>query len=40
MMYSKAIKGYEKVLGPDHPTAQYLQDKVRALDSVTENMEL
>jgi hypothetical protein len=39
-MYSKALVGYEKVVGPDHPGSRSLQDNLRALDTVTENKAL
>jgi tetratricopeptide (TPR) repeat protein len=37
IMYSKALVGYEKVVGRDHSRSQRLRDKLRALDTVTEN---
>src|SRR5271170_1847115 len=33
IMYSKALVGYDKVVGPDHPRSQSLQDNIRALDA-------
>jgi len=39
-MYSKALVGYEKVVGPDHPRSRSLQDNLRALDIVIENKAL
>ena len=40
IMYSKALVGYEKVGGPDHPRSRSLRDNLRALDTVTENKAL
>jgi tetratricopeptide (TPR) repeat protein len=37
IMYSKALVGFEKVVGRDHSRSQRLRDKLRALDTVTEN---
>jgi tetratricopeptide (TPR) repeat protein len=37
IMYSKALVGFEKVVGRDHSSSQRLRDKLRALDTVTEN---
>jgi hypothetical protein len=39
-MYSKALVGYDKVVGPDHPSSQSLQDNLQALDTATENETL
>jgi hypothetical protein len=39
-MYSKALVGYDKVVGPNHPSSWSLQDNFRALDTVTENKAL
>jgi hypothetical protein len=36
-MYSNALIGYKKAVGPDHPKTRNLQDNLRALDTVTEN---
>jgi tetratricopeptide (TPR) repeat protein len=36
IMYSKALVGYKKVVGPDHLKSRRLQDKIRALDTLTE----
>jgi hypothetical protein len=35
-MYSKALVGYDKVVGPDHPRSRSLRDHLRALDTMTE----
>jgi hypothetical protein len=35
-MYSKALIGYEKVVGPGHPGSQRLQENLHALDTVAE----
>jgi Tetratricopeptide repeat len=40
IMYLKALGGYEKVVGPEHPNSQSLRDKLCALDTVTENKAL
>jgi hypothetical protein len=32
-MYSKALVGYDKVVGLDHPRSRSLQDNLRALDA-------
>jgi len=37
-MYSKALVGYEKVVGLDHPQSRRLQDILRALDTRMESM--
>ena len=39
-MYSKALVGYDKVLGPNHPGSRSLQDNLRALDTMIENKAL
>jgi hypothetical protein len=39
-MYSKALVGYEKVVGPNHPKSRSLRDNLQALDTVTENKAL
>jgi hypothetical protein len=31
IMYLKALVGYDKVVGPDHPRSRSLQDNLRAL---------
>jgi hypothetical protein len=36
IMYSKALIGYEKVVGPGHPRSQRLQESLHALDTVAE----
>lgn len=36
-MYLKALIGYEKVVGPDSSKSRTLRDKLRALDTMTEN---
>ncbi|KFY31765.1 hypothetical protein V493_00847 [Pseudogymnoascus sp. VKM F-4281 (FW-2241)] len=36
IMYVKALLGYEKVVGPDHPTSQSLREILQGLDSGTE----
>jgi hypothetical protein len=33
IMYSKALAGYEKVVGPNHPKSHSLRESIRALDS-------
>ena len=35
IIYSKALTGYEKVVGPDHPTCQSLQEILQDLDTRT-----
>ena len=35
-MYSKALVGYEKVVGSDHPKCQSLRGNLQALNAVTE----
>jgi hypothetical protein len=40
IMYSKALAGYEKVVGPDHPRSQSLHDKLCALDAEIKNRTL
>jgi hypothetical protein len=37
VMYSKALVGYENIVGPNHPRSQSLRDRLCALDPVTEN---
>ena len=39
-MYSKALSGYEKVVGPNHLRSRSLRDNLQALDTVTENETL
>ena len=34
-MYSKALAGYEKVVGPDHPRCQSLHEILQDLDTRT-----
>ena len=34
IMYSKALAGYEKVVGPDHPDSYRLREILQALDTV------
>jgi hypothetical protein len=36
IMYSKALVGYEKVVGPDHSKCQSLREILQTLNSVTE----
>ena len=36
-MCSKALVGYEKVVGPDHPTSRRWRNHLCALDTVREN---
>jgi hypothetical protein len=33
IMYSKALTGYEKVVGPNHPRSHSLRESLRALDT-------
>jgi hypothetical protein len=40
IMYSRALVGYDKVIGPDHPRSRSLQDNLCALNTVTENKAL
>jgi hypothetical protein len=35
-MYSKALAGYKKVVGPEHPKCQSLQEILQNLETVTE----
>jgi hypothetical protein len=35
IMYSKALAGYEKVFGPNHPKSHSLRENLRALDTPT-----
>ena len=35
-MYSRALVGYEKVVGPDHPRCQSLREILQALNTVAE----
>src|SRR4051794_20628481 len=37
IMYSKALKGYEKAVGPDHPESKRLREIIRALDARRDN---
>ena len=37
VMYSKALVGYERAVGPDHPESQQLRDILETLDTITEN---
>ena len=39
-MYSKALVGYEKAVGPDHPRSHSLRENLRALNTMTENEAL
>jgi hypothetical protein len=39
-MYSRALIGYEKVLGPDHPSSRSVRDKLQTLDTVAEDEAL
>jgi hypothetical protein len=32
-MYLKALTGYEKVVGPNHPKSHSLQESLQALDT-------
>jgi hypothetical protein len=36
-MYSKALAGYEQVVGPDHPKSRSWRDHLYTLDTVIEN---
>jgi hypothetical protein len=35
IMYSKALAGYEKVMGPNHPESHSLRESLQALDTLT-----
>jgi hypothetical protein len=35
-MYLKALAGYEKVVGPEHPECQNLQEILQDLETITE----
>jgi calcineurin-like phosphoesterase family protein len=35
VMYSKALTGYEKVVGPNHPKSHSIRERLRALDTST-----
>ncbi|CAM5999531.1 unnamed protein product [Sphagnum balticum] len=37
IMYSKALVGYEQVVGPDHPKPRSWRDHLYTLDTVTES---
>jgi hypothetical protein len=39
-MYSKALAGYEKIVGPEHPICQSLQEILQDLETVTEGEEM
>jgi hypothetical protein len=39
-MHLKALVGYEKVVGPDHPKSRNLQDNLHSLNTMTENRTL
>jgi Tetratricopeptide repeat len=32
-MYERALRGYEKVVGPNHPKSYSLRESIRALDT-------
>ena len=36
IIYSKALTGYEKVVGPDHPKCQSLREILRDLETIIE----
>jgi hypothetical protein len=39
-MYLRALAGYKRVVGLDHPRSRGLQDSLRTLDTITENKTL
>jgi len=38
IMCSKALVGYAKAVGPNHPISRRLWDKLQALDTIAENI--
>lgn len=39
-MYSKALVGFDEVVGPDHPNSRSLRDRLRILDERMDNKAL
>jgi hypothetical protein len=39
-MFSKVLRGYEQVFGPDYAKSEILRDKLYALNTVLENKAL
>jgi hypothetical protein len=39
-MYSKALVGFERVVGPDHSMSQRLRERLQTLDAMMENKVL
>jgi hypothetical protein len=40
IMYSKALLGFEKVVGPNHPSSRNLRDNLQVLNTVTKTEPL